>query len=408
LDEGKPAPERRREMIKLRLLLLAIAVLLLVPALVASADAPPGPYFNGFETDTAGWFNFSGATITRVPSGSPSTYANNVNASTGGYYARLRKDTNPDSCTFGGGTAQIFYGPFTRWGGYSGIFPPGGYSTGVDIYLDVPYAMSHPDTRFDWSSAINDTSGNHRRDFVFNVGTDALGFVITGGNNATRCGANPADPGHAPVVHITVSGWYTFKHTFSGVSGGPLAVTLEVMPAGSNIPLGTWVRADPSDIIGTTVGGNRYGWFVQNEFDGLAIDNSFRTGATSTPGCSVSITNGGWFRADNGDRASLGGNAKVSSTGSASGQEEYQDHGPVQAINVNSLSVAAVECSSDGTQATIIGTASVNGSGSYEYEIEVKDAGEPGTNDTYGIRIPLLPYNSGVHQLQGGNIQIRG
>ena len=28
------------------------------------------------------------------------------------------------------------------------------------------------------------------------------------------------------------------------------------------------------DIIGTTVGGNSYGWVVQNEFDGLAIDNS--------------------------------------------------------------------------------------------------------------------------------------
>ena len=47
----------------------------------------------------------------------------------------------------------------------------------------------------------------------------------------------------------------------------------------------TWVLSDPSDIIGTTVGGNRYGWFVQNEFDGLAIDNSFRTGIVSTPNC---------------------------------------------------------------------------------------------------------------------------
>src|SRR6266540_1795859 len=151
----------------------ALALLAGLPALVW-ADAPPGPYFNGFETDTAGWFNYSGATITRVPSGSNSTYAN-------------------------GDTAAVF--------------PPGGYSTGADIYLDVPYAQSHLDTRFDWDSAINDTTGNFRRDFVFNVGTDALGFVMTGGNNSTRCGANPADPGHAPVVHISISGWYTFKHT---------------------------------------------------------------------------------------------------------------------------------------------------------------------------------------------------
>ena len=52
-------------MFKLRTLLIAVALLFALPAF-ASADAPPGPYFNGFETDTAGWSNFSGATITRA------------------------------------------------------------------------------------------------------------------------------------------------------------------------------------------------------------------------------------------------------------------------------------------------------------------------------------------------------
>ncbi|HUS11219.1 MAG TPA: post-COAP-1 domain-containing protein [Pyrinomonadaceae bacterium] len=398
------ARKNNKKRILLTLAVAALAVGTLVLGVLA--DAPPGPYFNGFETDTAGWFNYSGATITRVPSGSVSTYANGVPAATGNYYARLRIDPSPDSCTFGGGTAPIYYGPFTRWGGYSGIFPPGGYSTGVDIYLDVPYAVTHPDTRFDWSSAISDTAGGFRRDFVFNVGTDPLGFVITGGNNATRCGANPADPGHSPVVHIMRSGWYTFKHTFTGVTGSPLVVFLQVIEKSTNAVLGTWMRSDPSDIIGTTVGGNRYGWFVQNEFDDLAIDNSFRTGAMSTPGCSVTITNGGWFTADNGDRATFGGNARVSSEGDAQGQQEYQDHGPTQPMTVNSISVVAIQCSEDRTMASIFGTASVDGSGMIEYVIDVTDAGEPGRGDTYQIRIPGV-YNSGPHNLQGGNIQIR-
>src|SRR4029078_13547650 len=111
------------------------------------------------------------------------------------------------------------------------------------------------------------------------------------------------------------------------------------------------------------VGGTRYGWFVQNEFDGLAIDNSFRTGVMSTPGCTIKITGGGWFTADNRDTASFGGNAQVSSGGSPSGQEQYQDHGPAQAIDVKALSVDAIVCGSDRTTATIIGSASVNGSG---------------------------------------------
>jgi hypothetical protein len=392
-------------MLKLRMLVIAVAALLALPV-VASADAPPGPYFNGFETDTSGWFNFQGATVTRVPSGNTSTYASGVNAASGNYYARLGIDPNPDSCVFGGGIAPIYYGPYTKWGGYSAIFPPGGYATGVDIYLDVPYAMSHPDTRFDWDSAISNQTGGFRRDFVFNVGTDALGFVMTAGNNATRCGANPADVGHSPVVHITQSGWYTFKHTFMGIQGSPLTVVMQVIQKSTNLVMGTWTRTDPTDIIGTTVGGNRYGWFVQNEFDGLAIDNSFRTGAASTPLCTTNITNGGWITANNGDKASFGGNAKVDSAGSASGQEEYQDHGPAQPITVNSIAVSSVYCTNDRTNATILGTATVNGSGMYEYEIDVGDNGQSGADDTYRMFIPGIGYDSGVHTLSGGNVTI--
>lgn len=384
----------------------AVLVMATLAVAWAAADAPPGPYFNGFETDTAGWFNFSGATITRVPSGSMSTYANGVAAASGNYYARLGKDHNPDSCTFGGGVAPIFYGPFTRWGGYSSIFPPGGYQTGVDIYLDVPYAMTHADTRFDWSSAINDTSGSFRRDFVFNVGTDPLGFVISGGNNATRCGANPADPGHTPI-HISASGWYTFKHTFTGVAGGPLVVILEVISASTNAVVGTWVRSDPSDIIGLTVGGNRYGWFVQNEFDGLAIDNSFRTGIVSTPNCEFKISDGGWIFPLNTDVATFGGNAKVSASGVSTGNQEYHDHGPLQPMTVNTIDVQAVVCNDDRTKASIFGHTAVDGSGSFEYEIDLEDHGEPGVDDQYRIFVPGVGYESGLQKLQGGNVQIR-
>jgi hypothetical protein len=391
-----------------RTLALAIGLFFALPALVASADAPPGPYFNGFETNTAGWFNYSGATVTRVPSGSASTYASGILAADGNYFARLGIDPSPDSCTYGGGIAPIYYGPYTNWGGYSSIFPPGGYQTGVDIYLDVGWAATHPDRRFDWSSAINDPSGHFRRDFVFNVGTEPVGFppgfFIAGGNNSTRCGAYPEDPGHQPI-EIMQSGWYTFKHTFTGVAGGPLMVILQVLDS-NGVPLGAWDRSDASDIIGSTVGGNRYGWFVQNEIDGLAIDNSFRTGAVSTPLCTTDITNGGWIIATNTDKASFGGNAMVDSAGNASGQEEYQDHGPVQPITVNSIAVSSVYCTSDRTKATILGTATVNGSGMYEYEIDVTDNGQSGANDMYRMFIPGIGYDSGNQTLGGGNITI--
>lgn len=181
-------------------------------------------------------------------------------------------------------------------GGYSSNFPPpDGYSTLIDIYLDVGDGHAN-DTRFDWSSAINNTDGNHRRDFVFNVGfyNDSGGpgseedrYVISASNNATRSGAFPKNPDKDPIA-ITETGWYTFKHRFYDSGGGVLAVDLSIIDSSGNT-IKKWTLSDSSDVIGETVGGNRYGWVVINEFDFLAIDNSERTGITKED-----CKNGGW------------------------------------------------------------------------------------------------------------------
>jgi hypothetical protein len=396
-------------MFRLRPFVIAIALVVALPAVV-SADAPPGPYFNGFETNTAGWSPFSGGTITRRPdfySPGVGAYASGVDSAEGGYHARLGIDPMPHTCPSGGGPQPVYRGPVTDWGGYSAIFPTGGYRTGVDIYLDVQWAQTHFDRRFDWSSAINRTNGMHLRDFMFNAGTDPLGFVISAGFNGDRCSSFPANPGNQPI-HITTSGWYTFEHSFTGVTGGPLVVVMRILDAnGVPVPGASWVRSVPTDTIGTMVGGNRYGWFVQNEIDQLAIDNSFRTGIVSTEGCEIKINNGGWIVAMNGDQGTFGGNAKVSMSGETSGQQQYQDHGPLQPLNFKATTVQAVICSDDRTSAEIYGVGTVDGMGSYEYQIKLTDAGEPGTGDKYGILIPGVGYASGDQDLQGGNVQIR-
>jgi len=262
------------------ILALLIVSAMTVGLALSSGTRPPTSSVGSGSPDIAtGWFGFNGATIQRVPSGDTSAkYASGVSASTGGFFARLRKDPTPGTCTQGQTTAPVYNGPYTNWGGgHSPTFPPGGFTTAVDIYLDVDHAIANPDARFDWSSAISDTNGNKLRDFVFNVGTDATGFVMTTGTTATRCASNPADPApdHAPVIHIARSGWYEFKHIFAGTTGGPLTVTQTVASTTSpDVPLGSWTHSDPSDRIGAQVGGINEGSFVQNEFDGLAIDNA--------------------------------------------------------------------------------------------------------------------------------------
>jgi hypothetical protein len=256
------------------------------------AAAPPGPYFNGFENNTNGWFAPPG-TIMRRHSGytNGGEYASGINSAAGNWHARLTGDpcdhTPSTNCT----------GPFTNWGGYSATFPPGGYLTQVDIYLDVAWAATHPDYRFDWDSSINDNTGQFLRDFVFNAGTqpmprDPPGFFVNASTNATRSGAFPEnscpDPGATKPpntcrtpVFISVSGWYTFRHTFRNEAGF-LAVDFDIINQSTNVPVpgAHWtIHSDPTfPMPMSNVGGNRYGWFVMEEIPDLAIDNSLRTG----------------------------------------------------------------------------------------------------------------------------------
>ena len=59
----------------------------------------------------------------------------------------------------------------------------------------------------------------------------------------------------------------------------------------------------------------------------------------------------------------------------------------------------------DGTMASIFGTATIDGAGSFVFRIDVVDLGEPGTNDRYRLRLSN-GYDSGNQQLEGGNVQI--
>ena len=264
-------------------LLPKVCFFIVVAALSAQAAAPPGPFFNGFEKDTNGWFDGDDRAIVREPSGysNGGGYGDGVNSAAGRWHARFPPLT---ACT------QQCDGPFTRWGGYNSTFPPGGYLTQLDIYMDVAWAGTHPDTRFDWISAINKNDGTHLRDFVFNVGTTPTGFVVQSSTNSMRSGANPYSPCPAPnqfnppntcrpPASITASGWYTFRHTFRD-NAGSLSVDFDIVQRSTGATVAHWtIFSDPSfPMPMSIVGGNRYGWFSNEEIPDLAADNSLRTG----------------------------------------------------------------------------------------------------------------------------------
>jgi hypothetical protein len=348
-------------------------------------------YFQSFETDTTGWTDAN-----RVMSGT-----HGVLSKTGAFHA---EDTGGNAYTFWGGDSKSF---------------AGGYTTDIDIYLDIssPYmntAGYANDTRFDWTSAIGNPNCNHRRDFVFNAGYytdvqslvpgDQAGFIVSASNNAGRGSSFPNNPDRMPYA-ITTEGWYTFEHRFRDNGAGVLAVDLTIKNS-LGVPLMTWTLSDPSDIIGVTVGGNQYGWFAQNEFPYLAFDTSMLAGfqdscsiPDSTPG--AKITGGGWIPWMN-DKGTFGLTAKADNAGAPSGNVTYQDHG---LIGRTVKSTALTSVTTSGNCADIRGVATVNGSGSTAFLVQVCDNAEPGKdNDTFSISMSDGYTASGT--LGGGNIQI--
>jgi hypothetical protein len=261
----------------MRKLLVTFAMLAILVAVTISASAATS-FFQGFETNTSGW---DGAT--RVASG-----ADGVTSATGSYHA----DAASDGSTF------------THWGGYESAFPTGGYVTSIAIYLDVDGGWSN-DTRFDWDSAINDPSGNSHRDFIFNGGfyndTDLTGsgnrFVFSASNNSSPGSAYPKNPGRDPFT-VTTSGWYTFTHRFYDDGAGVLAVNMSISDSSGTV-LHTWTLSDPTDVIGTAVGGHRYGWFDYQTFSTLAFDDSRLNSGPPAPADKDQCKNGGWQQFSN-------------------------------------------------------------------------------------------------------------
>lgn len=204
----------------------------------------------GFAPGGNNWNDFSGATISRVTSG------------TGGI-------TSSDGVAHGSLTPGG--GPFTRFGGYSSIFGFG-FTASLDVYID-PAAWAD-ETGFDYSVAVSDKFGSHRRDFIFHLGKDGSDLKVNASNN-TDFGFNAFkldNENSGNNFIIGSAGWYTLEQDFRN-DGGVLAVDFNLYDSSDSL-LYSVTRSDASDVIATEVGGNRYGWFTYNDQNGLAIDNT--------------------------------------------------------------------------------------------------------------------------------------
>ena len=226
-------------------------------AMAASSAHANVIYSQGFETDTSGWFDSSSGwfgSVTRVASGAGTL---GITSASGAWHAEMEQGSPPEDT-----------GPFTSLGGYGSVWP-GGFTASTDIFLDTSWAAGEG---FDYSAAISDQAGIFRRDFIFHVTQDtSTGDLLVGGSNNTSFDPRE-DLETLNNTTITSSGWYTFEHVFIN-DGGVLAVDLNLYNS-SGVLLFTETRSDPTDLIATVIGGNRYGWFANIDISGgIAVDN---------------------------------------------------------------------------------------------------------------------------------------
>jgi hypothetical protein len=222
--------------------------------------------------------------------------------------------------------------------------------------------------------------------------TDGVVFVNPAG--ASLAAAIIAALNALPPVPVTV--------TPSAVCDAGLSTSFN--PASQVVPSGSTANFLETITVTAALPGVTLGCTVDFLINGANAGPAFRQTITvtvgfppSTPGCKV--TQGGSIVTSAGDSASFGGNAKAT----PQGHENYVDHGT--GMHVSSIDVQSVVCSRDGTMASIFGTATIDGAGSFVYRIDVVDLGEPGTSDRYRIRLSN-GYDSGDQQLEGGNVQI--
>jgi hypothetical protein len=205
--------------------------------------------------------------------------------------------------------------------------------------------------------------------------------------------------------------------TVSSASGSPAAgVTVRFSVSGANSSGGSGTTNASGQAqfcyTGTNAGSDAISAFADlnknaAQDPGEPGDTASETWtARSTAGCDAKITGGGQITTSQHDQATFGGEATGLTSGSASGNEQYQDHGPASPMDVKSTVVTSITCNAQRTQASIFGQATIGGTGFYSYEIDVVDNGEPGSNDHYRMRLSN-GYDSGDHTLAGGNIKIR-
>jgi hypothetical protein len=227
------------------------------------------------------------------------------------------------------------------------------------------------------------------------VGTTTITWIAMDGVGLTAVGSQTVTvndtefpvlnvPANMTVYQDSASGaTVTFSVTASDNCGSPTIICTP--PSGSIFPLGTTtVNCTATDPSGNTATGS---------FTVTVVPPPSTAGARVTGGGSINVSGG---------QATFGMVEITRYNGEVTGNLTYQDH--LTGAMIRSLRFTALVVT--GSHARVFGKASINGSGEFDFVVDVDDLGEPG-GGVDQFRIDLSTgYTAGGTVLSGGNIQI--
>jgi adhesin/invasin len=289
----------------------------------------------------------------------------------------------------------------------TGVNPRGSATRTTDANGEARFCYTGMQAGLDEIQAFVDANGNGARDLVGEPTGAATKTYVPGApallTLSPKAATNPVDTQHCltatvadafgnPSPQTTVRFTVTGARTTSGSATTNANGDARFCYMGPELPGADSIRAYADT--------DRDG--VQDPTEPFDAAEKTWTPPASTPGCKVTISNG-FFYAINGDKATFNGYAEATTEVDASGYQKYRDHGPADPMYLEG-DVLAVVCNGD--EATIYGTATVDGLAGFTYRIRVHDIGNWCWNeDRYEI-IVSNGYTSGDKRLKSGNVSI--
>jgi hypothetical protein len=293
-----------------------------------------------------------------------------------------------------------------------------GSPVGGPVALNAGTAVTS--TTIDLAAGLYPVSGIFTSSNPFYLDSNGAGTLTVSREDAI---VTPADP--APVKVATPGGTapsITINASIQEIQDGSLGnislatpVSIALIPVGPGSTLNALASVSGGGVGGTLAASATFTNVSVNVYDVvITIGGAYYTGTGGTVLAvydpSLGFVTGGGSVVHDGVKGNFGLSVKFLKSGQAQGSLLFMDHRLSGDVKVKSNSMGTV--SIVGKTAIVLGKATVNGVGNHSFRVTVVDNGEPGSQDTFALRVTapgnvVVPgLDFGPLTLSNGNVQV--